>query len=567
MVAGDITKKKRRRPSFWLSFCAVSILGARTGDAAKPPIRDSSAALSDAWAQAATGFEHCSSEATAGDRAGTLWVDILFPADHGNPTWKIRSSAGLTATDRACAHKVIVSSVLPALLGNYGFVDQPISTMELGLGRSTRYLPSLRSFLPTWLALSRAPSSDAKREQLRRGVGPMAKVANDSCLQVRREERLQAARRDWLAEGGRQVSHVWTAFVEGLGRKQRVTEPVAYLVDRVLLVSGARFDTSVHYTIRGSSGSASTAPDPWSRRYETYCVREIDTVLSREIDREISDVAIGIADDGLDRLVAPRLASPPGKKLHALAVADSRTCALDETGAIVCYGIRDGAPPQGAFAALALDDRYACAIRSSGEFACWGEPALGASAPAGRFTRVSVAGSGACAVSDRHAIVCWGTHSSWIPPAGDFVDVALTLSGGHAVTADGTLVSWGAYPARRSANAAHVVGSSCETCVITRAAAVDCADQKGQRGSIAGPVRAFAPGCPAGCGIRADGSLDCAGDRAAAPPPAVAAARYAEISSSDSRFCGTTVVGELTCWGKSWPGNWVGRPIKTRGTP
>jgi hypothetical protein len=393
-------------------------------------------------------------------------------------------------------------------------------------------------------------------------VGPLAFVAPDACLQVRREERLQTARRDWLADVGRQVSHVWSALVAQLGERQNVAEPVVFLADRVLLVSGARFDTSVRYRMPGSAVGAAVAPEQWSRRYETYCLREVDATLGREIERNVTDLSTCVADDGLDRLVAPRLASPPGKKLHALAMADSRTCALDEAGAIVCCGLRDGPAPQGAFVALALDDRYACAIRSSGELACWGEPALGATPPTGHFSRVSVAGSGACAVNDRHAIVCWGVHSSWVPPpAGDFVDVALTLSGAHAVASDGTVVSWGAHPARRPANATRIVASSCETCVITRAATVECADDKGQRSSVAGPVKAFAPGCPGGCGIRADGSLDCVSDRATAPPPAITAGRYLEIASSDSRSCATTTAGQMACWGKPWPGSWMGRPM------
>ena len=387
-----------KRSALWLSFSLASVLGTRAAHSAKPPVQGSSAALSKAWARATSDFERCSAQATAGARAGTVWIDVLFPANRNDPTWKLRASPGLSAADRACAQKVMASRVLPMLAGTYGVVDEPISTMELPLGKLARYLPPLRSFVTTWLALSHAPSSSALREQLRRGVGPLAAVARDSCLQVRREERLQTARVDWLADAGRQVSQVWRTLAERLGNKHKVAEPVAFLADRLLLVSGARLDTSVRYKVPGSTPEA-TAPGCWSRRYETYCLQEVDAALGAEIDRGVTDVATCIADDGLERLVAPRLASPPGKKLHALAVADTRTCALDERDAIVCCGLRDGAAPQGAFTALALDDRYACAIRSSGELACWGKPALGATPPSGRFSRVSVAGSGACAIT------------------------------------------------------------------------------------------------------------------------------------------------------------------------
>jgi hypothetical protein len=181
--------------------------------------------------------------------------------------------------------------------------------------------------------------------------------------------------------------------------------------------------------------------------------------------------------------------------------------------------------------------------------------------PEGRFTKVNV-GGGACALTDRRNLRCWGLPDAWQPPPGEFVDVAVAYTSAYAVTADGTLVEWGQRPNRRPASAARVAATTCQACVTTRTGAAECRNEKGGEARFAGPVTAFAPGCPGGCGLRSDGKIACTPETHSAPPPELASERFSEITSIRDRFCATTVSGRVVCWGAPWPGDWLGkRPI------
>ncbi len=56
-------------------------------------------------------------EAAAKQRAGTVWVDLVFPEypSYGAPTWNLRTSPGLLTADRNCERDIVVREVLPAL--------------------------------------------------------------------------------------------------------------------------------------------------------------------------------------------------------------------------------------------------------------------------------------------------------------------------------------------------------------------------------------------------------------------------------------------------------------------
>jgi hypothetical protein len=546
----------------------VPLLGVGGNDAQAlvPPIRHSDEALEHAWEVSASALDECSAKAMAGARAGTIWIDVLFPSK-GKPTWKLRKSPQLTAADASCIHSVVSKHVLPALAGTYRAVEEPITTKELSLGGAPRFLPPLASFLPAWFDLLRSPSDASRRARLQARVKPLASVTRDSCLLVHREERLQPARKVWLAAAGREALQVWQPIVDRLSKAVNIMEPVLFVLDGGLLFAGARTDTSVAYQMQWEGRTRRVQPDEWSRQWETYCLRRTEDRVRAEIDRGIDDIAACVASTGAtERLVEPRIESPADRKLRSVSLADRRYCGIDQTGTVVCCGVRSGVAPQGAFSAVSVDEQYGCALRPSGEIACWGNPPLGAQPPEGRFTKVQVAG-GACAITDRRNIRCWGLPDAWQPPPGEFVDVAVAYTSAYAVAADGTLVEWGQRSNRRAANAARVAATNCQACVTTRTGAADCRDEKGREAHFAGPVTAFSPGCSGGCGLRSDGTIACTPETQGAPPPALAKERFSEITSIRDRFCATTVQGRVACWGAPWPGNWLGRRSMTGGQP
>jgi len=548
-----------------LTFIAMHAAG--EARATPPPIFEPDDALDSAWEGATEAFKLCAARADAGRRAGTVWVDVWVPAhggDHerarGRPTFNVRTSPGLVAADRACVQAVVARQVLPDMPNIAYESDGETITKEVPFGTISRYLPPLASLLPAWRELARAPGNAAARSRLARSLRPLGTVAPDGCLLVHREERLQRARAHWLAGGAREVLRVWQPLVDKLARPNRVRDPYLFVVDGALLIAAERIDGG-----RSSPRRPRQSPD-WSRTLETYCLRPLDERLRAEVDRGIDEIAACVSGAGTERLVVPRLEPPPDRRLHALSMSSWRTCGIDQTGAIVCCGVRGNAPPAGTFSAVSADEKYGCAIRSNGELACWGEAPLGAKPPAGRFTRLHVRGGG-CAITAERSVRCWGVPTGWEAPSGEYVDVALGPTGIRAVTTDGSLVRWGFNPERRAAEAARVVTSDSETCIVTRAGAVRCEDEKGKLAYLSGPLIGFAPARLGGCGLGPDGSLVC--DRASrlAPPPALAAGRYAEIVSAADRMCVATREGKVTCWGAGWPGGLLGMPVLTGAVP
>jgi len=544
----------------WPVLGAVLIaLAAGEARALPPPIHEASNVVRDLLEGAKGtdgGIKRCTARADAAGRSGTVWVDVKVPDPHrAGPTFSLRSSPGLIAADLSCVRAVVAKQVLPDMR-NIAYQpdnDGEVDTVEVALGTRARYLPPLASFLPAWRALTRAPADAAARARVARAVRPLATVGTDGCLLVHREERLQPAREHWLMTVGRGAPRVWKPLMERLAKPKHVSDPNLFAVDGALLLFAQRV---------GGASRSPRVPEDWSRTFETYCLLPLDNRLQAEVDRGIDEIASCVVGKGVDRLVDPRLESPPGRKLHSLSLSDWRYCGIDQDGAIVCCGVRQAPPPAGTFSAVSVIENYGCAIRSNGELACWGEAPLRESPPAGRFTKLHVL-SGACAIDAAKNVHCWGIPTAWQQiPKGEFVDVALGRAAINAVGADGTLVTWGAKSERRAVGAARVVANYMQSCVITRTGTVQCEDATGLKADLAGPFVGFAPGHLGGCGVAADGALACDHARPFDGAPAPAADRYLEIASTSDRMCATTRAGRVVCWGDSWPGGLLGmRPV------
>jgi len=128
---------------------------------------------------------------------------------------------------------------------------------------------------------------------------------------------------------------------------------------------------------------------------------------------------------------------PPAGAFVSLSSSFYSTCALDESGAVSCWGagkadddsaatcsdegynFGQAAPPQGAFSSVSVGVNHSCGVRTDGTVACWGagtkngdacvDPDCGQSRPpAGAFVQVSVGNYHSCAMTADRKITCWG---------------------------------------------------------------------------------------------------------------------------------------------------------------
>ena len=104
--------------------------------------------------------------------------------------------------------------------------------------------------------------------------------------------------------------------------------------------------------------------------------------------------------------------------LHFISVAagDSHSCAVDDGGALSCWGEGSAGQldgiPAGAFRSVSAAGEDSCAIRADGALACWGDDSLGQldEVPAGSFLSASVGGGHICAVGVGGQLACWGDN-------------------------------------------------------------------------------------------------------------------------------------------------------------
>jgi hypothetical protein len=108
---------------------------------------------------------------------------------------------------------------------------------------------------------------------------------------------------------------------------------------------------------------------------------------------------------------------PSGIEVHA---GNQYTCALNNLGAVKCWGIPNMTPPTnlGEVSYLATGNRQACAIeRNLGKLVCWGEGANSNQIPAdlGPIKQISLGtGSIICAITTTDYLKCWGYKSPTI---------------------------------------------------------------------------------------------------------------------------------------------------------
>jgi alpha-tubulin suppressor-like RCC1 family protein len=226
-----------------------------------------------------------------------------------------------------------------------------------------------------------------------------------------------------------------------------------------------------------------------------------------------------------------------------LDAGDAFACAVEQTGAVVCWGRNDqgqlgdgSGDPSRAFpaaidglsdaVAIAAGPASACAVRKTGAVVCWGAndkgqlgrapgPALTRPSPIAKLddaTAVTLGHEHGCAVRRSGEVYCWGSDAE-----GQLGDGAGSRGGKVAALADAVALGSGR---------AH-------TCALRRSGAISCwgANNSGQLGNGAGAAQLKQPGqIPVGVA-----KVDSA----------------SEIAIGPEHGCARLREGKVVCWGRN----------------
>ena len=208
------------------------------------------------------------------------------------------------------------------------------------------------------------------------------------------------------------------------------------------------------------------------------------------------------------------------------------TCALEESGRLVCWGSMkngDSLPANGEFKALSGGWAHVCVLHEDGTPECWGDDSAGqASPPAGeKFVSISAGLYHTCALREDGSPVCWGTSRAVLPRT-PFDKQFTSISSGwrHAcgLRVDGTATCWGLlydYDPQQPPTSLDSIASS--------------------------------GGESLACGLQTDGRAICWGDDdpTHAPP---AREEFMVIDNGHRHACGLRRNGTPVCWGHTFWG-------------
>lgn len=223
----------------------------------------------------------------------------------------------------------------------------------------------------------------------------------------------------------------------------------------------------------------------------------------------------------LPRAPGPSLAMPP---VIALAAGGSSTCALDESGAVFCFGLgRHGQIGDGTLETRARPTRVAMLL------------------PA---TAISIGSDHACAIAASD-VYCWGWNGT-----GQAVPTLRPRVGGDPIDVLVPTRVEGLPPVDR------VVAGYLDTCAFTHDGEVFCWGQMHEAPTSIGRARAVAVGVDHLCLVR-DDTTTCfgaepGGGRPALPMEGVTFSLAGEhAAGAVDHVCVLDDVGSLSCWGKN----------------
>ncbi len=144
------------------------------------------------------------------------------------------------------------------------------------------------------------------------------------------------------------------------------------------------------------------------------------------------------------------------ERFIALSIGDFHSCALEENGRALCWGLNDdgqsSAPEDERFVAISAGGRHTCGLRENGAALCWGRWGESGGAASSmlneKFVAISAGGHHTCGLRESGVAVCWGGLSNsnfdrWTTSSSTFISI---FSGSYDDTCgirhDGSSLCW-----------------------------------------------------------------------------------------------------------------------------
>ena len=270
----------------------------------------------------------------------------------------------------------------------------------------------------------------------------------------------------------------------------------------------------------------------------------------------------------------------------AISAGELHTCAIRESGEIVCWGITEGDyyygqtdAPTGRFTTVSARESSNCAIRESEEIECWGlngrvEGEAGTEnikfvetglldAPPGSYTAVSVGSTHTCAIRTSGEIECWGDNEDGLAdaPAGRYTAVSAGIWHNCAIRDAGEIACWGAnytadyYVRLSEAPAGSFTAVSVgghHTCGLRENGAIECwgHNEHGQGEAPAGTFTTVSASAHHTCGLRENGAIECWGWSISGVNE-TPEGTFTAVSTGPFHACAIREDKTITCWGNN----------------
>ena len=268
----------------------------------------------------------------------------------------------------------------------------------------------------------------------------------------------------------------------------------------------------------------------------------------------------------------PLASAQPSQKVVQISAGGDHTCALLESGGLLCWGLNDvdqAFPPEDEYQAVDAGWRHTCASNKLSGVVCWGRNLEGQSAsPTSRLherdrdSMIFASGvTATCARNNKGSrsapVYCWGSIS-YTTISFNVPSVVAVGRGHWCFTYPGGIDcsgedSYGQTSSKPDGSFIAMDAGDDYTCAITSAGAISCWGRSihGQADAPQGRYLDIATGAEHGCGIAASGSIRCWGRNNHGQTDVPGGTNWKLAAAGGSHSCAVNEDGKVACWGRN----------------